>query len=81
MAVAHAALLRLIPVRPDTMEQDSQEDIPNDLLRKVLRFQTTAQLMRFDSFESFEVVIVFDKRPTRGIVLLFERKAIVRHFS
>jgi len=42
MAVAHAALLRLIPVCPDPMEQDSQEDIPHNLLREALSFQTTA---------------------------------------
>ena len=74
MAVAPAAFLRLIPVRPDPMEQDSQKNIPHDLLRKVLSFQTTAQSMRFDSLKSFVVVIVFDECPTRGIVLLFERK-------
>lgn len=60
MAVARAALLRLVPVRPDTMKQDSQEDIPCDLFHEVLYFQSTAYLMRFDSFESLVGAVAFD---------------------
>ena len=81
MTIAHAALLRLVPVRPDTMEQDSQEDVPYDSLREVLRLQTTAQSMRFDFFESFEVVIVFDERPSRRTVFLVKCEASVYVFS